>query len=140
MAYTKIPPAGAGDAAGVTLLFFALFSLVLAAIAIGLRIWVRRMRSTPLALNDWMLILGWVNLLCRFERSMLIAQDIFVGVNYCDCYLQVLSFLHLLGNQKLTQQSRGIWGTRTTSKACFERQRDSDAPGLQLSVKNYSQG
>jgi len=60
MGYSTIPPKGANDAAGIALLFFGLFSLILAAIAIALRMWVRSMKSSPLVFSDWLLLLAWV--------------------------------------------------------------------------------
>lgn len=60
MAYTSIPPNGIGDTAGITLLFLSIFSLLLASIAIALRVWVRRMKRATLEFNDWLLFGAWV--------------------------------------------------------------------------------
>jgi len=87
MNYTTIPPNGDGDEAGITLLFFTLSSFVLAAITIALRLWVRRMRNQPLAVSDWLLILGWVCLPLLRVGFMLIAQGFLIRTNYCDCPL-----------------------------------------------------
>jgi O-antigen ligase len=61
MSYTKVPVGGAGDSAGVVLLVFSILSLLLAAITIALRIWVRDMKETPLAVSDWLLLVAWVS-------------------------------------------------------------------------------
>ncbi|CAG8955236.1 hypothetical protein HYFRA_00007253 [Hymenoscyphus fraxineus] len=75
MAYTIIPPDGRGDSVGITLLFFSAFSLLLAIVAIALRLWVRHIKSTPLALNDWLLFVGWV-----FSLGLTIIIVIFVTI------------------------------------------------------------
>ena len=49
--------------------FPPVFSLVLAAIAIVLRVWVRRIQSRSLAFNDWLLFPAWVRILSPHEGS-----------------------------------------------------------------------
>ncbi|CAG8970860.1 hypothetical protein HYALB_00000838 [Hymenoscyphus albidus] len=77
MTYTIIPPDGRGDSAGITLLFSSAFSLFLAVVAIALRLWVRHIKTTPLALNDWLLFFSIVEV--KRHAQQLIGLVVTIG-------------------------------------------------------------
>ncbi|RDL40284.1 uncharacterized protein BP5553_00263 [Venustampulla echinocandica] len=110
MSYTRIPPNGAGDATGIALLFFSIFSLILAAIAIALRVWVRGMKGTPLALQDWLLFLGWF-----FSLGLTITIIIFVGFGGLGQHQKHVSTDSVILTLQLLPAAESLWTMANTA-------------------------
>ena len=49
-----------GDSLGIAVIAVDVVFLTLAAVAIGLRLWSRRITGLALSLNDYLIVLAWV--------------------------------------------------------------------------------
>lgn len=68
-----------GDSLGIAVIVVDVVFLALAAVAIGLRLWSRRITSLALSLNDYLVVMAWVCafvVYIRHERSDIETADL----------------------------------------------------------------